>query len=845
MGPTPSTINPLRLLCAALLWLLFAAAMPTVSHAIDTPEIEPNESKAAATTAAGGGGGMANIDTISGTTTGSAGIGAASADYFKVRTIAAASSIYRYELVLTSATPGHILSLRGLSQSLGVINVGSDVTFQTGAIGSPNNPLDSRMVKWYGFGAAEELFIRITGTNSTTAPYTILLKRTVIAPVVVAGAVFDGKVITSRGIANLNDVDQWMYNPSLLAIAGYGNDQPNTLSRTYTPGIYYIAMSDSNVGNNLESPIEDGFRSGNVLDFDRAIACESANIGLNMDAKVVSAAGTGTGAGIKSNPFDILWYCFNVVPNTILTVPQGSAAASPSMASNCGDAEVCFQVFAVPGANPPSAGLSVSINLSTIGGPVNFTLADNGTDCDPISGDLDFARTFLIPTFATPGIYDLPYSIRDAQNRTFQGVLANFVIEACPLDRPANDLCESAIAITSLPASLIGSTNRATSDSGVPNCVPGSSDVSAGVWYKITGNGRRITVRTCASRSSFNSVINVYCGANGCDELFCVAGGDDECRLLSSVTWCSDFNAPYFILVRGAGPSDQGIFTLEAFDNGSFCTDPVACLPRGGCCINDTCIETTAPLCGLLEGEYLGDHQPCTQLVATTRYRTIGGTPRQIPDGVAAGIILSLTVPPTSEIVTDLAVGIQLEHPWIGDLVADLTHNSTTVTLFSRVGRPGTGFGDSSNLSGEYCFAIRGKNLWSVAAGQGNAQLIAPDIYKTSRALNGAPPAPDLSVFNGQPFAGTWTLRLRDLSTGEVGQMTGFSLKTTREIDRCSVCPSCPADFNVDGGVDGQDVFAFFVAWQAANPCADANQDGGIDGMDVQTFFEIWQAGGC
>lgn len=57
--------------------------------------------------------------------------------------------------------------------------------------------------------------------------------------------------------------------------------------------------------------------------------------------------------------------------------------------------------------------------------------------------------------------------------------------------------------------------------------------------------------------------------------------------------------------------------------------------------------------------------------------------------------------------------------------------------------------------------------------------------------------------------------------------------------------PACPADFNGDGGVDGADVEAFFVAWEAAETGADVNQDGGIDGADIETFFVSWEAGGC
>ena len=55
----------------------------------------------------------------------------------------------------------------------------------------------------------------------------------------------------------------------------------------------------------------------------------------------------------------------------------------------------------------------------------------------------------------------------------------------------------------------------------------------------------------------------------------------------------------------------------------------------------------------------------------------------------------------------------------------------------------------------------------------------------------------------------------------------------------------CPADFNQDGGVDGDDMTAFFAAWEAGEMIADVNVDGGIDGDDVTTFFLYWEAGGC
>ena len=85
--------------------------------------------------------------------------------------------------------------------------------------------------------------------------------------------------------------------------------------------------------------------------------------------------------------------------------------------------------------------------------------------------------------------------------------------------------------------------------------------------------------------------------------------------------------------------------------------------------------------------------------------------------------------------------------------------------------------------------------------------------------------------------------------------LPGYFFPSTRfdmQVDNIHVgdpldepCPTCAADHNQDGGVDGADVEAFFLDWQDSIPCADANRDGGVDGGDVEAFFLAWQTGGC
>jgi len=55
----------------------------------------------------------------------------------------------------------------------------------------------------------------------------------------------------------------------------------------------------------------------------------------------------------------------------------------------------------------------------------------------------------------------------------------------------------------------------------------------------------------------------------------------------------------------------------------------------------------------------------------------------------------------------------------------------------------------------------------------------------------------------------------------------------------------CPADFNEDGGIDGNDIESFFAAWERGTRSADVNENGGVDGTDVEDFFIAWANGGC
>lgn len=96
------------------------------------------------------------------------------------------------------------------------------------------------------------------------------------------------------------------------------------------------------------------------------------------------------------------------------------------------------------------------------------------------------------------------------------------------------------------------------------------------------------------------------------------------------------------------------------------------------------------------------------------------------------------------------------------------------------------------------------------------------------------------------PLAGLSSGPLFTIATSRMGNNN--ALATHIRPGDNSDLPSnqeCPADFNQDGGIDGSDIDAFFMAWEAGDAAADLNLDGGIDGNDVEAFFSRWEAGSC
>jgi hypothetical protein len=414
IGPTTLTVTAnnsfAQTSTSAIPFIVLAA--PTVltpNGAGVYTEIEDNDTKLRANVIQS----ITNGQVITGSTTGASTTvpGNSSADNFRIRTAPAAPGIYQHQLTLTS-TGAHTGTIRGLSQNAGIINYTSDVAFQTSSATST----PARTNRWYGFGKAEEIYYRVTGTAATTSPYTAQYTVTPVTPVD-AGTLVAGLITIDRAPGNSTDVDFIVYDAEFNPIPEYSNDGQNSLTRHFNPGVYYIAWSNYNTANNQPAASDDSVRSDNVLDFPDAVAnSNTANI-ASMNLRLTDSTGEPVIVPASHQLFSVTWVRMNVQALTTPTNPNGTGSATPANVLQGNGSLLTVSVN--PGLNPISTGLAVTADLSAVGGLSNQPFYDDGTHGDAEPGDNIFS--FALPVATNAGSHSLPFTITDAQSRSANG----------------------------------------------------------------------------------------------------------------------------------------------------------------------------------------------------------------------------------------------------------------------------------------------------------------------------------------------------------------------------------------------------------------------------------------
>lgn len=336
-------IRPLR--TALALVAVCALAHPAAAQT-NTPEIEPNDSKANAL--ANGPITLAHGDSVSGESVAATGAGL---DYFLIRTAPLPPGIYRHRLVLTSDTPGHVATIRALNQTAATAAVWPGTLGVAGTTDSTAQTALNGVVQWYGFGRGEQIYYRVTGTAATTAPYTATLETEQVFSILDCGVWQPGAItISTVPPGHGNDVDLMIYDSDFNPIAGYANDGASTnsghttntnlpahLRRHFEPGEYYVVSSNFDLMNNLGSPCDDNRRTGLIMDFADCVVAGSTTAPLHLHFTISDGLGSSNFAGglvttqfnsTKSSAFEVRWHRFVVGGATTgaCCLPDGSCA---------------------------------------------------------------------------------------------------------------------------------------------------------------------------------------------------------------------------------------------------------------------------------------------------------------------------------------------------------------------------------------------------------------------------------------------------------------------------------------------------------------------------------------
>ena len=194
------------------------------------------------------------------------------------------------------------------------------------------------------------------------------------------------------------------------------------LTATMTPGAsppsssYAATANLSSIGGSAVATLYDDGTHGDVTSQDKTFS-------LN----VTPSAASGTGA--KTVPLRVVddWQR-QVNRDVSLTVtydgPTGAGSAIPSSVRQ--GTQTRLDVAVTPGHDPASSGITVTADLSSLGGSSTQAL----TDTLPVDGVYSASAT--VPVGTSPGAPAIPFTVSDAQGRQFTGGSVSFQVVAGP-----------------------------------------------------------------------------------------------------------------------------------------------------------------------------------------------------------------------------------------------------------------------------------------------------------------------------------------------------------------------------------------------------------------------------
>ena len=117
----------------------------------------------------------------------------------------------------------------------------------------------------------------------------------------------------------MTDTDLWVYDANFNALPSYGNDDDpvlqttrSTLTRSYAPGRYYLALTDGNFANDERAAADDGIQAEPVFDYPDVASSSSLDPSADLSFSITDGLNTVPIDAIKLGAFDVMWYAFEV-----------------------------------------------------------------------------------------------------------------------------------------------------------------------------------------------------------------------------------------------------------------------------------------------------------------------------------------------------------------------------------------------------------------------------------------------------------------------------------------------------------------------------------------------------
>ena len=526
-----------------------------------------------------------------------------------------------------------------------------------------------------------------------------------------------------------------------------------------------------------------------------------------------------------------------------------------------------------PGLNPPSTGLYVTGDLTNIGGAAAQSFYNDGTHGDATAGDAVFSYLATVPVSVSPGSKTLSLTVGDAQNRSTAGVVG-LTVNPCPTRGP--DVFVARLT----DVGYYGSVGAITAYSiGTDACNNGDLPViwiQSGVQHPVIAqnmfrlkNGRFEQIGQSWLKHGFSSTNSATCGT--CTQ---PPMGSQQLGVNCSDAYGSGLNGGQSYLgPRSEVNATTGVYT---WPHGTGDNSVIGMRLQV-----KTADVTPAQNVG---ARYFGEAHYVT---ADDAQFNLGVTPGI--NGLNNATYQEISIPSPTATPTlignvhrmDPAIRAWKDVDPAVSLVAadyvDTTLGAPGIVARFWVGAKAT---DNGNGTWHYEYAVYNHNADRAAGGF--AVPIGPGVNVTNIGFSGA------FAHSGEPYPNTstntaawpatvsgdavrWTTEAfvppQGINANALRWGTLYNFRfdantppttgnTTITLFKPGTVPSvgadgvpvpsaggCPADFNQDGGVDGADVEAFFVLWEAGDNGADFNQDGGVDGADVEAFFVRWEAG--